>query len=140
MGHYIGTHIARVIVPMRRLTWEVVALGLAAMAAAAFMAAPPKYVASGAVLLPTGMVRAQFSDRDPRAALSQAEAFVQSHGKVAFADRPLLSRTDFRLPSAIAAALLFFIALGLLWRRPPAVRSEREFTAVLGNSLVAARP
>lgn len=126
---------------MRRFTWEVVALGLAAVIALVCAFTPPKYVASGAVLLPGGMVRAQFTDRDPRTALSRVEEFIERQQGAVFVDRALLTRTDFRLPLAIAAAVAALAALLLFaLRRERALRSERELVMVLGEPLVAARP
>jgi Mrp family chromosome partitioning ATPase len=56
-----------------------------------------------------------------------------------FVDRPLVHRTDPWRPW-IALALAAGLAGFLGWRRKSAVRSERDLTAVLGESLVAARP
>lgn len=125
---------------MRGLNWEVVlALVLAATAAAAFAMTPARYVATGAVLLPGGMVRVQYSERSPRDALAQVERFARQHPDALFVDRALVHRSDPWLPWA-ALAVAIGLAGFLLRRRGKPVRSERELTAVLGESLVAARP
>lgn len=126
---------------MRGLNWQVVfALVLAATAAAAFAVTPARYVASGAVLLPSGMVRVQYSDRNPQDALAQVERFAREHREALFVDRPLVHRREPWLPWAALALALGMAGLLLLGRRGVAVRSERELTAVLGESLIAARP
>jgi Mrp family chromosome partitioning ATPase len=126
---------------MRRLNWEVVlALVLAATAAAACALTPAKYIASGAVLLPSGMVRVQYADRDPHAALAQIERFGRSHADALLVDRPLVQRSEPWLPRAALAAALGLLAFVLLRPRGRGVRSERELVAVLGESLVAPRP
>lgn len=126
---------------MRRRIWEVVlALVLAATAALAWVATPAQYVASGAVLVPSGMVRVQYADRDPHAALAQVRDFARGQRDVIFVDRPLVARAEPVLPWAVLAAVLALSAVLLLRRRPRSVRSERELIALLGESLVAARP
>ena len=126
---------------MHRRTWEVVlALVFAATAALACSLIPPQYVASGAVLLPGGMVRVEYSDRDPHAALAQVERFVQGHSNALLVDRPLIKRSEPWQPWAVLAAALVLAAFLLLRPRGPRVRSERELIAVLGESLVAPRP
>lgn len=126
---------------MHRLDWEVVlALVLAATAALALAVTPPQYVATGGVLLPGGMVRVEYSDRDPQGALAQVERFLQEHRNALFVDRPLVHRTDPWRPWVALAVALGLGALVLRRRRGGAITSERELTAVLGESLVAARP
>jgi Mrp family chromosome partitioning ATPase len=126
---------------MRRPYWEVwLALVLAATAALAFAVTPPLYVATGGVLLPGGMVRVEYGDRNPQDALAQVERFQQEHRNALFVDRPLVHRTDPWRPWVALALALGLAAMALRTRRRRAVRSERELTAVLGDSLVAARP
>ena len=126
---------------MRGQTWEVLlALVLAATAALACALTPPRYVATGAVLLPDGMVRIQYVDADPRAALAQAERFATSHAGALLVDRPVIQRSTPWMPWAALAAALGLLGLALLRPRGARVRSERELIAVLGDSLVAARP
>jgi hypothetical protein len=136
-----GTRIARMRTPMRRPSWEVVlALVLAATAALACALTPAQYVASGAVLLPSGMVRVQYADRDPHVALAQVERFAQRHTNALLVDRPLIKRTGPWLPWAALAAALGLAGFLLLRPRGTRVRSERDLIAVLGESIVAPRP
>ena len=125
---------------MGRLSWEVVlALVLAVTAALACAFTAPRYIATGAVLLPGGMVRMQYVDANPRAALAQAESFARSHADALLIDRPVIQRSEPWLPWAALAIALGLLAVRLC-RRGRRIRSERELVAVLGDSLVAARP
>lgn len=126
---------------MARARWEVVvALVLAATAALAGAMTPAQYVATGAVLLPGGMVRAEYRGPDPQSALAQVERFAREHRDAVFVDRPLVARSDSWLPWAALGAALCLAAFFALRPRRAAVRSERELVAVLGESLVAPRP
>lgn len=127
--------------PMRRPSWEVVlALVFAATAALACALTPARYVASGAVLLPSGMVRVQYADRDPHAALAQVQRFAQRHTDALLVDRPLIKRSDPWLPWAALAAALGLAGFLLLRPRGARLRCERDLIAVLGESIVAPRP
>ncbi|HEU4352725.1 MAG TPA: CpsD/CapB family tyrosine-protein kinase [Burkholderiales bacterium] len=127
------------------MRWRIGALVVAiaiAFACAAAVFAPPEYLATGAVLLPEGMLKVQFAAPDPYAAAALVRSFIEQHANPLLVDPPvaLPSRpADETLALATAGALL--LGLLALWRRrAPVARSEGELIAELGAPLLAARP
>jgi Mrp family chromosome partitioning ATPase len=132
---------------MLQARWRLVVLVLTAalaLACAVSALSPRQYVASGGVLLPSGMVKVQYSAVDPRAAIALVNGVIGKHKDPLWVDPPLVapvSSAPARYAAAGALALLFVGCFLLLWRRnPPAVRCENELVQVLGAPLLAARP
>lgn len=131
---------------MLRSRWRLVALVLAlglVFACAATLRSPQRYVASGGVLLPAGMMKAQYTADDPQTAAALVQGFIQRHKNPLLIDPPLVVRVapDFSIRFAVGGAIAVFLGLLLLWRRRPhAVRSENELNATLGVPMVAVRP
>jgi Mrp family chromosome partitioning ATPase len=130
---------------MIRPQWRLAALVLAgvALASAAFVLSPQQYVARGGVLVPGGMLKAQYTAADPQAASALVAAFIGQQKNALLIDPPLVvpaavfSGQDLVLGGVLVAVL----ALSLLWRRrQPALRSENELVEVLGLPVLAARP
>ena len=113
-----------------------------ASACAATLLSPQRYIATGGVLLPEGMVRAQFTAADPRAAVALVQGFIERHKDPLLVDPPLVVREASDLATQAGLGLAMALLLGLiLWRRQPAaVRTEKELIATLGVPIVAVRP
>jgi capsular exopolysaccharide synthesis family protein len=131
---------------MLRHRWRLVALVLAtglALAYAATLLSPRHYVASGGVLVPGGMMKAQYVAADPQAAAALVQRFIASHRDPLLVDPPIVVRVAPSLATnlALGAALALLLSLVLLRRRAPRpVRSENELIATFGVPMVAARP
>jgi protein-tyrosine kinase len=104
---------------------------------------PPRYVARGGVLLPGGMLKVQYAAADPRAASAFVEGFIAQHKDALLVDRPLVVPLAPPLAQNLALAVVAISIFGLFLlprRTRPALRSEKELIAVLGEPLLAARP
>jgi Mrp family chromosome partitioning ATPase len=130
---------------MLRPQWRLAALVLAgvALASAAIVLSPQQYVARGGVMVPGGMVKAQYTAADPQAAAALVAAFIGQQKNALLIDPPLVvpaavfSGQDLVLGGVLVAVLALF----LLWRRrQPALRSENELVEALGLPVLAARP
>jgi Mrp family chromosome partitioning ATPase len=132
--------------PMLRFRWRPVALTLAAgvaLACAATALSPGRYVARGGVLLPGGMVKAEYSASDPQTAAALVREFIARQKDPLLVDPPLVVRSTPRLgnPWFFGLGLAFFAGLIFLGRRPrAAARSEKDLVGTLGVPIVAARP
>lgn len=131
---------------MLRYSWRLLALVLAMGAVIAYAAtlfSPQRYVATGGVLSPAGMLKAQYTAADPQTAAALVQLFIETHKNPLLVDPPLVVRVT---PSpaanmALGLAVALLLGLALLWRsRQPGVRSENELNATLGVPMVAARP
>jgi Mrp family chromosome partitioning ATPase len=131
---------------MPRYSWRLLALVLAtgaAIACGATLFSPQHYVATGGVLLPAGMLKAQYTAADPQTAAALVQLFIETHQNPLLIDPPLVVRAAPSLATNLALGLAGATLLGLLLlrrRRRPAVRSENELNATLGVPMVAARP
>jgi len=131
---------------MLQSRWRLLALVLAtsvAFACVATLLSPQRYVATGGVLVPAGMLKAQYSAPDPQTAAALVQGFIARHKNPLLVDPPLVVRVGPSLATNIGlAGLAVALFAGFLfWRhRPRAVRSENELIAALGAPLVAARP
>jgi capsular exopolysaccharide synthesis family protein len=131
---------------MLQFRWRLLALVLTialASACAATLLSPQRYVASGGVLLPEGMRRAQFAAPDPQTALGLVQRFIEKHQNPLLVDPPLVvaEGPDFRVNVYAALVAALVLGLFLTWRRRPrAVRSESDVNAALGVPMLAARP
>ena len=130
---------------MLRSRWRLAALVLAmgvAFACAATQFSPPHYVATGGVLVPGGMLKAQYSAADPQAAAALVQKFIETHKDPLLVDPPLVVRAEPGLETNLALGAALALLLGLLaWRpRRASIRSENDLVAALGAPLVAARP
>jgi Mrp family chromosome partitioning ATPase len=149
-----------------RSRWHVVALVLAtalALAYAAAALAPPKYVATGAVLLRaktellvpassevalnahsgSRMIRIEYASSDPRHAASVVNEFLRNQRDPVLVDeaRVVRAAAGFARNLGVGAVFGLVVSLLVLWRpRRSALRSEKELIAVLGEPLLAARP
>ena len=126
--------------------WRLLALVLAialAFAFAATLLSPRRYVATGGVLVPAGMLKAQYTAPDPQAAAALVQGFIESHKNPLLVDPPLVVRVgpdlEVNLLIGLAAAALLGLLL-LARRRSRAVRTENELIATLGVPMLAARP
>jgi Mrp family chromosome partitioning ATPase len=135
-----------VLAPMLRARWHLIALAFAAglaLGCAVSAFTPREYVATGGVLLPTGMVRVQYTAADPRAAAALVQGFIRTHDKPLLVDPPLVvaAKPDLARNLAVVAVMAFLLAI-FIFLRPerPAARSEKELNAALGAPLLAARP
>lgn len=133
---------------MPRYSWRLLALVLvmgAVLACAATLFPPQRYVATGGVLMPAGMLKAQYTAADPQTAAALVQLFIETHKNPLLVDPPLVVRVT---PSpatgmalGLAVAVLLGLLLPLLWRsRLRGARSENELNATLGVPMVAARP
>ena len=132
---------------MLRSRWRLVALVLAlglVFACAATLLSPQRYLARGGVLLPSGMMKAQFTAADPQTAAALVQGFIQRHKNPLLIDPPLVVSRSARFQhpyrpgrrrSPSSSACCCYGAGG-----SPAVRSENELDATLGVPLLAARP
>jgi capsular exopolysaccharide synthesis family protein len=112
-------------------------------ACAATLLTPARYVATGGVLLPAGMLRAQYTAPDPQTALALVQRFIEKHEDPLLVDPPMVVPEESGFATNMTGALAIGLLLGLLllWpRRPRGVRSENEVIAALGAPLVAFRP
>jgi Mrp family chromosome partitioning ATPase len=130
---------------MLRYSWRLLALVLAMGAVIAYagtLFSPQRYVATGGVLLPAGMLKAQYTAADPQTAAALVQLFIETHKNPLLVDPPLVVRVAPSLATNMALGLSAAVLLGLLLlrRRRPAVRSEKELNATLGVPMVAARP
>lgn len=136
---------------MLRSSWREVPLAVVITALAALLLAcalsalwPERYVARGGVLLPGGMLKAQYSAEDPQTAAALVQGFIARHQEALLVDPPLVVRSAPRFDSRLllAGAIALGIVLLLLWRQPraAAARSEKNLVGTLGAPLVAARP
>jgi len=132
---------------MLQARWRLVVLVLTTalvFACASGALTPRQYVASGGVLLPGGMLKAQYTATDPRAAIALVEGFIGKHKDPLWVDAPLVVATRPALAQSFALAGLAVMITGFfffLWRRKPAaVRSENELIGALGPALLALRP
>jgi len=124
--------------------WRRFALVLAAgaaLACAAALAGPQRYIARGGVLLPGGMLKAEFAAPDPHAAAALVLAFIEKQPSALLVDPPLVVLEGPRLTAPAALGALALLLGGLvLVRRRPAARSEKDLVAALGVPIVAVRP
>jgi len=132
---------------MLRYSWRLLALVLATGAVIAYAAtlfSPQRYVATGGVLLPAGMLKAQYTAADPQTAAALVQLFIETHKNPLLVDPPLVVRVTPSPAASMALGLSVAVLLGLLlllWRsRQPGARSENELNATLGVPMVAARP
>jgi Mrp family chromosome partitioning ATPase len=130
---------------MLRSRWRVVALVLAtalALACAATLLSPHRYVASGGVLLPGGMLKVQYTAADPRAAVALVESFIEKQSNPLLVDPPRVVPLAPPFAQNLAlGGIAMLISFLLVWRRrQPALRSEKRLIEVLGMPLLAARP
>ena len=131
---------------MLQFRWGLFALVLAialALACGATLLAPPRYLATGGVLMPAGMLRAQYASPDPQSAAALVQRFIEQHDNPLLVDPPVVVRLapGTELEVALAGFAVVFLALFLLLRgRGRAVRSETELIATLGVPMLAARP
>ena len=131
---------------MRSARWRLFALALIGgllLAYATTLLSPRRYVATGGVLMPAGMLRVQYEADDARLAAALVQGFIRRHQNPLLVDPPLVTADD---PS-LALNLAFGGAGGLLLgvvlvrrRRQRPVRSENQLVEVLGASLLAPRP
>jgi len=115
----------------------------AVLACAATLFPPQRYVATGGVLMPAGMLKAQYTAADPQTAAALVQLFIETHKNPLLVDPPLVVRVTPSPAASMALGLSVAVLLGLLllWRRRPSgVRSENELNATLGVPIVAARP
>jgi Mrp family chromosome partitioning ATPase len=125
-----------------RLLALVMTIALASTCAATFLS-PQRYVATGGVLLPAGMLKAQYTAADPQTAAALVQTFIRQHSNPLLVDPPLVVAEELDFAPGIAAGLGAALMLGvlLLWRRERrAVRSESELIATLGVPMIAVRP
>jgi protein-tyrosine kinase len=125
--------------------WRLVALVLAAgaaLACATSLAWPERYIARGGVLLPGGMLRAEFAAPDSQTAAAMVRAFIAAQQRPLLVDPPLVvpAGQQVAVPAAIGGLALLLGAMVLLRRRPRAARSEKDLVAALGVPIVAVRP
>jgi Mrp family chromosome partitioning ATPase len=130
---------------MLRARWRLIALAFAAglaLGCAVSVFTPREYVASGGVLLSTGMVRVQYTAADPRAAAALVDGFIKTHAKPLLVDPPLVvaAKPDLARNLALAGVAGLILLMLFLSREPAAARSEKELNAALGAPLLAARP
>jgi len=132
---------------MLRYSWRLLALVLvtgAVIAYAATLFSPQRYVATGGVLMPAGMLKAQYTAADPQTAAALVQLFIETHKNPLLVDSPLVVRVTPRPATSMALGLSVAVLLGLLLlrrrSRQPGVRSENELNATLGVPMVAARP
>src|SRR5688572_15985248 len=130
---------------MLRSCWRLAALVLAmgvAFACIATQFSERGYVATGGVLVPGGILKAQFTAADPQAAAALVQKFIETHKDPLLVDPPLVVRAGSSLETNLALGAALAVLLGLLaWRpRAPTIRSESELIGALGPPLVAARP
>lgn len=131
---------------MLRSRWRVFALVLAtgfALAYTASLVSPRRYVASGGVLLPAGMLKVQYTAADPQAAVARVEGFIEKQKNPLWIDPPLVVplAPPFAQNLALGGIAVLIFSFFLLWRRKhPAVRSENQLIEILGAPLLAARP
>src|SRR6202008_4703415 len=88
----IGTRIAGGC-PMLQFRWGLFALVLAialALACGATLLAPPRYLATGGVLMPAGMLRAQYASPDPQSAAALVQRFIEQHDNPLLVDPPVV--------------------------------------------------
>jgi Mrp family chromosome partitioning ATPase len=114
-----------------------------ALAGALSAFAPREYVATGGVLLPSGMQKVRYTAADPSTAAGLVERFIRTHDKPLLVDPPLVvaAKRDFLEIFALAAAISLLLGtLFVLRRRPPVARSEKELVTALGQPILAARP
>ena len=133
--------------PMLQFRWGLLALVLAialALACAATLLSPPRYLATGGVLMPAGMLRAQYAAPDPQSAAALVQRFIEQHKDPLLVDPPVVVRlapgTGMDLVALAGCALAFVVLFLLLRGRARAVRSENELIATLGVPMLAARP
>jgi Mrp family chromosome partitioning ATPase len=124
-----------------RWRWLALVIALAlGLAYAVALLGPRQYIATGGVLLPTGMARIEYAADDGRSAAAAVQAFIASHPDARLVDRPLVVRQGSPSALYLLGALLLGV-IALLGRRKPAVaRSETALIRALGAPLVAARP
>lgn len=131
---------------MLQFRWGLLALVSAAalaFACATTLLAPPRYLATGGVLMPAGMLKAQYAAPDPQSAAALVQRFIEQHKDPLLVDPPVVVRLapGTELEVALAGFAVVFLALFLLLRgRGRAVRSETELIATLGVPMLAARP
>ena len=132
---------------MLRSPWRLVLLALAsasALACAVTPLLPDRYIARGGVLVPGGMLKAEYSAADPLTAAALVQEFIARQKDPLLVDPPIVVHAA----PWLRANLLFVLSLGLfaslilLWKRPhaAAARSERNLVGTLGVPIVAARP
>ena len=99
-------------------------------------------MATGGVLLPSGMAKVRYTADDPRAAAGLVQRFIRNHDKPLLIDPPLVvAKSGVPKDLTLAAAAVLLLGAGLLLRRrAPVARSEAELTTALGPALLAARP
>jgi len=128
---------------MLQFRWRL-ALVLTMALASAFVAAlfsPQRYIATGGVLLPAGMLKAQYAASDPQTAAALVQGFIDQHKKPLLVDPPLVVPAGAGVRYSMLAPVLLLLVFLLAWRRRPrSVRSESELVAALGLSMVAVRP
>lgn len=131
---------------MLRFRWRLLALVLAAalaFACAATVVPAPRYLATGGVLMPEGMLKARYTAPDPLAAAALVQGFIEKHKSPLLVDPPLVVRVgpDLQMSAFTGLALAALLGLFLMSRRRPrAARSENELIAALGVPMVAVRP
>lgn len=132
---------------MLRSPWRLVLFALASasvLACAVSALLPDRYIARGGVLVPGGMLKAEYSAADPQTAAALVQKFIARQENPLLVDPPIVVRAAPRLGSS----LLLVLGLGLLaslllaWKRPyaAAARSEKNLVGTLGVPIVAARP
>jgi hypothetical protein len=131
---------------MLQFRWGLLALVPAialALACATTLLSPPRYLATGGVLMPAGMLRAQYAAPDPQSAAALVQRFIEQHKDPLLVDPPVVMRiapgTGMDLVLA-GFGVAFFVLFLLLRGRGRAVRSENELIASLGVPIVAVRP
>lgn len=132
---------------MLRSSWRVVPLALLAAVTLAWALSalwPERYVARGGVLLPGGMLKAEYSADDPQAAAALVQRFIAGHRDALLVDPPLVVRSapQLRTHLFVGAAIALLLIVLLLWKQPRAraARSEKDLVGTLGVPIVAARP
>jgi capsular exopolysaccharide synthesis family protein len=129
-----------------RPRWRLIAFAFAttlAFACAATAFAPRQFVATGGVLLPSGMLKVEHTAADPRTAAAVVAAFIEQHRNPLLVDPPLVVAVRPNLGRNLALGAIAMSILGflLLWRRRrPPVRCENQLIEALGAPLLAARP
>jgi Mrp family chromosome partitioning ATPase len=131
---------------MHRLRWRVAAFVVAmslAVGYAATLLTPQRYLATGGVLLQTGMQKMQYIAEDPAAAAAAVREFIARHAEPLLVDPPIVVplAPSLGVNLAVAAALGVLLGLPFFYRRKSSpMRSENELNQVLGEPLLAARP
>jgi capsular exopolysaccharide synthesis family protein len=123
--------------------WRLLAVVLIALASAcaATLFSSQRYIATGGVLMPSGMLSAHYIAADPQVALELVRGFIEEHKNPLLIDPPLVMPEEPKITPVAAGLVALLLGLLLLWRRQPgAVRSENELIAKLGVPILAVRP